>query len=345
MSTASLQNVVEEIEAFLQEMSAWSLAHSAAAGESELSMGDMSRQPRDRRSTTDIIRRYSPARASRASVSARASRASVSELDVGSAQLSLIEETDGKVMALLLHIEQLDVALDAAQASGDNTEQAQKIILEMINAGVEVAARSLSTKNATNAGALLASLLQTSKRFGDIHPLVKERVETAAANVFMRVLSPAWTANSTAVNNLTQTNDLMSLPRLELTTLRDTIRMRYNQGVPYTYAGDVVVSVNPCRNMGNMGDEILRAYRHGNRNRMPPHLFRLADDVLTQVRAPASSRIARELRPAGPPESSRTHLTYNCIRLCSHLSRFATAIAVSHLSHLKHAPSGAGLQQ
>lgn len=207
--------------------------------------------------------------------------------------MAAMEEIDNVANMLRSQTERLEEALAVAQLAGSPMASARAVLEEMIAEAIMLAARCHSTQNATGTGAALAVMLRTAKRFqagGD--PIQTKSAESVMAELFVRVLKPVWTLQRTARNTLTHTNDLMSLPHLNANTLRDALKQRFTRGVPYTYAGDVLVSVNPCRDMGNMCEAILLAYRStsrydpddlGTRAKLPPHLFKLADEVLTHV--------------------------------------------------------------
>jgi hypothetical protein len=206
--------------------------------------------------------------------------------------LAMMEGINDAASMLRSQTEMLEEAIISAQAAGNSIARARAVLEELLAEAVMLASRCRSTQNATSTGAALAALLRTAKRFEHSGPIQTKPAENVMAEVFLRVLAPAWTLQRTSRNTLTHTNDLMSLPDLDANTLRDALKQRFTRGVPYTYAGDVVVSVNPCRDMGNMCEAILLAYRSasrddpddlGTRAKLPPHLFKLADEVLTQV--------------------------------------------------------------
>ena len=47
----------------------------------------------------------------------------------------------------------------------------------------------------------------------------------------------------------------------------------------YTYVGDIVVSVNPFKNTGCVGEKIRAKYKGGQRSHLPPHIYALVDQT------------------------------------------------------------------
>lgn len=54
-------------------------------------------------------------------------------------------------------------------------------------------------------------------------------------------------------------------------------RGRFEKGRIYTFIGEVVVSVNPYRQLDIYGKEVVQAYRGRELYENPPHLFAVAD--------------------------------------------------------------------
>lgn len=53
--------------------------------------------------------------------------------------------------------------------------------------------------------------------------------------------------------------------------------VRFQKGRIYTYIGEVVVSVNPYRQMDIFGKETIEAYRGRELYENPPHLYAVSD--------------------------------------------------------------------
>ena len=184
----------------------------------------------------------------------------------------------------------VDAAIIHTISSQLPTEPARGVLQELLDVACRLSPHCTSTAHATCVGASLASALRAAAKLEQAPPLDTIPAEKAMADVFLRTLKPAWTAEGTPRNAMTQTNDLLLLPTLSGKTLGQTLKERYLKGVPYTYAGDVVVSVNPCHDVGNRSQDILRVYLRGDRRKLPPHIYNLADAVFTRVSKVARSR-------------------------------------------------------
>ena len=68
-------------------------------------------------------------------------------------------------------------------------------------------------------------------------------------------------------------NDMIALPTLTKDSLLENLARRYKYEVVYTYVGDIVVSVNPFKNVGNTGKAIRNKYKGGSRTALPPHIY------------------------------------------------------------------------
>ena len=54
---------------------------------------------------------------------------------------------------------------------------------------------------------------------------------------------------------------------------------RFNKGKIYTYIGEVVVSVNPYRQMDIYNNTFVQQYKDREIYERPPHIFALADNA------------------------------------------------------------------
>ena len=58
-------------------------------------------------------------------------------------------------------------------------------------------------------------------------------------------------------------NDLCALPRLSKDAILSNLKKRFKGEIVYTYVGDIIVSVNPFKNVGAVGRAI--PHQHGHR--------------------------------------------------------------------------------
>ncbi|XP_063614280.1 unconventional myosin IC-like [Penaeus indicus] len=59
----------------------------------------------------------------------------------------------------------------------------------------------------------------------------------------------------------------------------DNLKKRYHENVIYTYIGQVLVSVNPYKDLGLYTDALLEKYRNVNFYEVPPHVFAITENA------------------------------------------------------------------
>lgn len=74
-------------------------------------------------------------------------------------------------------------------------------------------------------------------------------------------------------------NDLAALSLLTEGILNFELKVRYERDTIYTYIGDVLIMVNPYRDLGLYNPETLRQYRSTGvpKNTLDPHIYAVAD--------------------------------------------------------------------
>merc|ERR1719482_813733 len=78
-------------------------------------------------------------------------------------------------------------------------------------------------------------------------------------------------------------NDMISLPTLTKDSLLENLKKRFKMEMVYTYVGDIVVSVNPFKNTGCVGQAIRAKYKGGQRTHLPPHIYALVDQTFNTM--------------------------------------------------------------
>ncbi|XP_072050806.1 LOW QUALITY PROTEIN: myosin-IIIb-like [Amphiura filiformis] len=73
------------------------------------------------------------------------------------------------------------------------------------------------------------------------------------------------------------TDDLASLSNLDEHTLLAELKHRYDHDKIYTYVGDILVAVNPFRDVGIYTKEFTEKYKNKKRVENPPHIFAVSD--------------------------------------------------------------------
>ena len=82
-------------------------------------------------------------------------------------------------------------------------------------------------------------------------------------------------------------NDMCNLSELTKDTILNLLKDRFKKEIVYTYVGDIVVSVNPFKNVGCVGKAIRNRYKKGgaqNAQLLMPHVYHLVDQTYAQVR-------------------------------------------------------------
>ncbi|XP_068091757.1 myosin-IIIa isoform X2 [Hyperolius riggenbachi] len=72
-------------------------------------------------------------------------------------------------------------------------------------------------------------------------------------------------------------DDLAILEVLEENSVTDQLQQRYNRDQIYTYVGDILVAVNPFRNLDLYSSQHGQTYIGAKRTANPPHIFAVAD--------------------------------------------------------------------
>ncbi|KAL3866198.1 hypothetical protein ACJMK2_043520 [Sinanodonta woodiana] len=77
--------------------------------------------------------------------------------------------------------------------------------------------------------------------------------------------------------------DLATLAKLDEAILLDELKIRHRNGHIYTYVGDILVAVNPFRDLGIYGHEETNRYYLAKKNEHPPHIFAIADTAFQNM--------------------------------------------------------------
>lgn len=92
----------------------------------------------------------------------------------------------------------------------------------------------------------------------------------------------------------------------------DNLKKRFKENVIYTYIGNVLVSVNPYKELGIYGDAYIEKYNNFNLYELPPHIFAIADSAYKLMREECRNQcilISGE-SGAGKTEASKKVLMY-----------------------------------
>ena len=110
-------------------------------------------------------------------------------------------------------------------------------------------------------------------------------------------------------------NDMCNMQELTKDTILALLKDRFKKEIVYTYVGDIVVSVNPFKNVGAVGKAIRNRYKKGgaqNAQLLMPHVYHLVDQTYAQMMTEQKSQsilISGE-SGAGKTEAMKIALTY-----------------------------------
>jgi len=85
-------------------------------------------------------------------------------------------------------------------------------------------------------------------------------------------------------------DDLVMLPSVSEEAIVDNIKKRYENDLIYTYIGPVLISVNPYKNIGNVGEEFVPRYHGHFPHENPPHLYALAEEAYRNMKGEGDSQ-------------------------------------------------------
>jgi len=106
--------------------------------------------------------------------------------------------------------------------------------------------------------------------------------------------------------------DLVLLEEINEDTVYSNLVHRYNKDQIYTYIGDVIIVVNPYRDLKNITPAIIEQYRGKFKYECNPHTFAVANDAYAHLLRSSQNQciIISGESGAGKTESSRHIMTY-----------------------------------
>jgi len=110
-------------------------------------------------------------------------------------------------------------------------------------------------------------------------------------------------------------NDMCNMQELTKESILGLLKDRFKKEIVYTYVGDIVVSVNPFKNVGCVGKSIRNKYKKGgaqNGQLLMPHIYHLVDQTYSQMMMEQKSQsilISGE-SGAGKTEAMKVALAY-----------------------------------
>ncbi|KAF9074890.1 myosin class I heavy chain [Rhodocollybia butyracea] len=80
-------------------------------------------------------------------------------------------------------------------------------------------------------------------------------------------------------------SDMTLLSTISNESINDNLSKRWKGAEIYTYIGQVLISVNPFRDLGIYTEEVLERYKGKNRLEVPPHVFAIAESAYYNMNA------------------------------------------------------------
>ncbi|KAJ3609240.1 hypothetical protein NHX12_023764 [Muraenolepis orangiensis] len=107
-------------------------------------------------------------------------------------------------------------------------------------------------------------------------------------------------------------SDFVLLDEVNMEHFMENLKLRFEKGRIYTFIGEVVVSVNPYREMNVYGKEAIAAYRGRELYENPPHLYAVADAAYKAMkrRAKDTCIVISGESGAGKTEASKYIMQY-----------------------------------
>jgi myosin heavy subunit len=119
-------------------------------------------------------------------------------------------------------------------------------------------------------------------------------------------------------------NDLCAMPRLSKDAILSNLKKRFKGEVVYTYVGDIVVSVNPFKNVGAVGRAIRAKYKGGKTAKLPPHIYALVDATFAEM---CESWMSQSILISGESGAGKTEAMKICLTYLGELSAAAAGAA------------------
>ncbi|XP_070174081.1 uncharacterized protein [Littorina saxatilis] len=113
------------------------------------------------------------------------------------------------------------------------------------------------------------------------------------------------------------TGDLTSLPDLTEDTVLQVVKQRYQQDRIYTCCGEVLISVNPYKQLPIFDEKTHTAYSLGSASSQEPHVFRTAREAISRRNRDGSDQV---VLVSGESGAGKTEATKLMLKHILHLS-------------------------
>ncbi|KAJ3381768.1 Unconventional myosin-Ic [Lobulomyces angularis] len=110
-----------------------------------------------------------------------------------------------------------------------------------------------------------------------------------------------------------EVDDLILLSKIDEENILNTLKNRLNKDIIYTLIGNVVISVNPYKNMESLyTNKVVESYKNKNIYEISPHIFALADNAFRDMKNLMKDQcvIISGESGAGKTEASKIFMKY-----------------------------------
>ncbi|KAJ1933253.1 class II myosin, partial [Linderina macrospora] len=90
-------------------------------------------------------------------------------------------------------------------------------------------------------------------------------------------------SESTTKKKQAGVSDMTLLSKITNEAINDNLKKRFQNADIYTYIGNVLISVNPFRDLGIYTPQVLKSYENKNRMEQPPHVYAIAEGAFRNM--------------------------------------------------------------
>ncbi|KAJ2365001.1 class II myosin, partial [Coemansia sp. RSA 2607] len=107
-------------------------------------------------------------------------------------------------------------------------------------------------------------------------------------------------------------SDMTLLSKITNEAINENLKMRFQNADIYTYIGNVLISVNPFKDLGIYTMPILKSYENKNRMELAPHVYAIAEGAFRNMIAYRESQcvIISGESGAGKTEAAKKIMEY-----------------------------------
>ncbi|KAJ2477288.1 class II myosin, partial [Coemansia sp. RSA 2320] len=119
-------------------------------------------------------------------------------------------------------------------------------------------------------------------------------------------------AESTTKKKQAGVSDMTMLSKITNEAINENLKKRFENADIYTYIGNVLISVNPFKDLGIYTPQILKSYENKNRMELPPHVYAIAEGAFRNMIAYKESQcvIISGESGAGKTEAAKKIMEY-----------------------------------